>query len=241
MAHHASRSMRMATVTGIVMLQLSNPAAADEPIWANAKWVKATSTTCDGLRYLTLKGNDVTASTKSNSPGCKSSEVVFVQVNVSRKFFLGGNGSEISASHVDANFITCGGDGKGLITLGAPGEAARAIREHPAPPGCSNATQQYQHIASVGSIPFTNVANGGVMSVRESLALHAKERERAIAECNADPLCQAEVNRMRSMTGPTSNSNPCDSGSIYSNYDGSGRCRDSSGNRDPKGTVVFPQ
>ncbi len=43
------------------------------------------------------------------------------------------------------------------------------------------------------------------------------------------------------MTGPTSNSNPCDSGSIYSNYDGSGRCRDSSGNRDPKGTVVFPQ
>ncbi|MBK9667337.1 MAG: hypothetical protein IPO61_16635 [Gammaproteobacteria bacterium] len=79
------------------------------------------------------------------------------------------------------------------------------------------------------------------MIVRESQALHAKERERAIAECNADPLCRGGSEQDEVTTGPTSNSNPCDSGSIYSNYDGSGRCRDSSGNRDPKGTVVFPQ
>ena len=29
----------------------------------------------------------------------------------------------------------------------------------------------------------------------ESLALHAKERERAIAECNASAACRAEVSR----------------------------------------------
>lgn len=151
MAHHASRSMRMATVTGIVMLQLSSPAAADEPIWANAKWVKATSTTCDGLRYLTLKGNDVTASTKSNSPGCKSSEVVFVQVNVSRKFFLGGNGSEISASHVDANFITCGGDGKTSSPLAHRGGRSRdsrascAARMQQCDPAVSTYCERGQH------------------------------------------------------------------------------------------------
>ena len=50
-------------------------------------------------------------------------------------------------------------------------------------------------IAGAGGIPFTDVPNGGTMSVRESLAIHAKERERAIAECNASPACQAEVRR----------------------------------------------
>ncbi len=33
------------------------------------------------------------------------------------------------------------------------------------------------------------------MSIRESLAIHSKERERAIAECNGRPACQAEVRR----------------------------------------------
>lgn len=45
------------------------------------------------------------------------------------------------------------------------------------------------------NVAFTNVANGGMMSVKESLALHAKERELAIAQCNASAACRAEVSR----------------------------------------------
>lgn len=236
MNHGSSRAIVLATLAAIALFQLPGPAAADAPIWANAKWVKATATTCAGLRYLILKGNAVTASTKSNAAGCKSSEEVFVQVNVSKKFFR-GNGSEISASRVDAGFLDCGED-KGVIILGAPGEAARAMREHPAPRGCSYSTRQYQYISSVGRIPFTDVANGGTMSVRESLAMHAKERERAIAECNANPACQAQVDRMRAMSGSGSTSNPCVSNSRYPTYSADGRCTDSSGNRDPEGTFI---
>ena len=238
MKSNASRTVLLAMVTAFASCQLSSPAAADEPIWANAKWVRGTATICDGIQYLILKGNDVKVSTKSKSPGCSSSEVVFVQANVSKKFFKGGRSGEISASHVDAGFIECGEE-KGVIILGAPGEAARAIREHPAPSGCTYTTRQYQYISSVGSIPFANVANGGTMSVRESLAIHAKERERAIAECNASAACRAEVNRMRSFSGTSSGANPCDVNSNYSNYSG-GRCTDSNGNRDPSGTVVSP-
>jgi hypothetical protein len=236
MNHTSSRAIVLATLAAIALFQLPGPAAADTPIWANAKWVKATATTCAGLRYLILKGNAVTASTKANSPGCKSSEEVFVQVNVSKKFFS-GNGSEVSGSKVDAGFLDCGED-KGVIILGAAGEAARAMREHPAPRGCSYSTRQYQYISSVGRIPFTDVANGGTMSVRESLAIHAKERARAIAECNADPACQAQVDRMRAMSGSGSDSNPCASNSRYPRYGGDGRCADSSGNRDPAGTFI---
>ena len=239
MRRNAFRPTLSVLATAVAMFQLSSPAAAEAPIWANAKWVKATSTVCGGLRYLILKGNAVNTPMKSNSPGCSSSEVTFVQVNVSRKFFQGGTTGQISASHVDAGYIECG-DGKGIVNLGAAGEAARAIREHPAPQGCRYTTQQYQYVSSVGSIPFTNVANGGTMSVSESLAMHAKERERAIAECNASAACRAEVSRMQSFSGPTANSNPCTAGSKYSNYNGAGRCTDSSGNWDPSGTFVTP-
>ena len=33
------------------------------------------------------------------------------------------------------------------------------------------------------------------MSMQESFAMHAKERERAIAECDASPACRAELRR----------------------------------------------
>lgn len=239
MKANSLRTTLLAAMTTLGMIQLSGPAAADAPIWANAKWVKATSTTCGGIRFLILKGNKVTTPTKSNSPGCTSSEVIFVQVNVSKKFFKGGNTSEISASRVDAGYIECG-DGRGIINLGAPGEAARAIREHPVPRGCTYATRQYQYVSSVGSIPFTNVANGGTMTVRESLEMHARERERAIADCNASAACRAEVSRMRSYSGSSSGSNPCEANSNYSNYNGTSRCVDINGNPDPKGNSVYP-
>ncbi len=236
MSQPSSLVTLLAALAAVAVFQLPGLAAADAPIWANAKWVKATATTCDGLRYLLLKGNAVKASTKPNAPGCKSSEEVFVQVNVSKKFFR-GNGGEISASHVDAGFLDCGED-KGVIILGAPGEAARAMREHPAPRGCSYSTRKYQYLSSAGRIPFTDVANGGTMSVRESLDMHAKERARAIAECNANPACQAQVDRMRAMSGSGSTSNPCVANSRYPTYSADGRCTDSSGNRDPEGTFI---
>jgi len=235
----SSRILLIGTVAAVAMFQLSSPAKADPPIWANAKRVKATSTICGGLRYLILKGNAVNVPTRSNLPGCTSSEEIYVQVNVSKKFFQGGNKGEISASHVDAGYISCG-QGAAIINLGAPGEAERAIREHPAPRGCTYTTRQYQYISSVGSIPFANVANGGTMTVAESLAIHAKERERAIAECNASPACRAEVSRMRSFSDKGSSSNPCVASSNYSNYNGAGRCTDSNGNPDPTGAAVYP-
>ena len=177
--------------------------------------------------------------TQSKAPGCRSSEETYLQVNVSKKFFRGNKG-EISASRVDAGYISCMGGKAIIINLGAPGEAARAIREHPAPQGCSYTTRQYQYVSSVGSIPFTNVVNGGTMTVAESLAMHAKERERAIAECNASPACQAEVSRMRSFSGSGSGNNPCAASGNYSTYNGAGSCTDSNGNRDPRGTLVEP-
>jgi hypothetical protein len=51
-------------------------------------------------------------------------------------------------------------------------------------------------------IRFSNLPDRGTMSVSESLAMHAKERQRIIAECNASPACQAEVQR-RSARGRT--------------------------------------
>lgn len=231
--------MFLGTASIVAALQFSNPAAADPPVWANAKRVKATSTICDGRRYLLLKGNSVNASTRSNAPGCASSEETFLQVNVSKTFFHGSKG-DISASHVDAGYISCANGAAIIINLGAPGEAARAIREHPAPQGCTYTTRQYQYVSSVGHIPFTTVANGGTMTVAESLAMHAKERERAIAECNASPACRAEVSRMRSYSGSGSGSNPCIGNGNYANYNGSGSCTDSNGNRDPRGTLVEP-
>jgi hypothetical protein len=229
----------LGTMTAVAMFHLLTPAAAAPPIWANAKWVKATSTTCGGVRYLVLKGDAVNVPTRSNTSGCTSSEEIFHQINVSKKFFHAGNKGGISGSRVDAGYIFCG-KGEVAINLGAPGEAERAIREHPAPPGCSYTTRQYQYVSSVGSIPFTNVTNGGTMSVAESLAMHAREREQAIAECNASPACLAEVRRMSSFSGTSSNNNPCIANGNYSNYNGAGRCTDSNGNHDPSGAFVTP-
>ncbi|MBK8755153.1 MAG: hypothetical protein IPL99_27565 [Candidatus Competibacteraceae bacterium] len=138
-----SKVLLLATVVAIAMFQWSSPAKADPPLWANAQWVKATATTCDRLSYLILKGNEVHVPTRSNSPGCTSSEEIFVQINVSKKFFREGNKGEISASHVDAGFISCGKPA-GILILGAPGKPSvrsGSIQRHqavPTPPGNIN-------------------------------------------------------------------------------------------------------
>jgi hypothetical protein len=226
----------LGTLAAVAMLLLSGPAPADPPIWANAKWVKATYTECGRLRYLILKGDSVNVPAPPSSPGCTSTEEIYHQLNVSKKFFRPENKGQLSESHVDAGYIFCG-KGEAAIILGPAGDTERANREHPAPPGCTYTRRKYQYVSSVGSIPFTNVANGGTMTVAESLAMHAKERERAIAECNASAACQAEVRRMSSFSGGADPTSPrCPSG-LYDRYD-MGSCVDHGGNPAPNGDVV---
>ncbi len=185
----------IAVLATVAMIQLSSLAMADASIWANAKRVKATFTDCGALRYLILRDNAVDLQTPPDSPGCTSSEKVLIQVNVAKPFFKSGNNGPISESNVDAGYLQCN-NGDALLILGRSAETNNAMRRVPAPQGCTFTKLKFQHVSSVGGISFTNVANGGTMSVTESLAMHAKERERAIALCNASAACQAEVRRM---------------------------------------------
>ena len=193
------RHLLMALLPLIAMCLLSGSLMADPPIWANAKHVKATYTECGQERAILLKGNSVNVPATPNPAGCHSVEVFYTQLNIS-KAFLGAKNGEFADANVDAGYISCSGappsvGQRGILILGTPGEIERARREHPAPQGCTFTKQKYQYVSSLGGIPFTDVPNGGTMSVRESLAIHAKEREKAIAECAASPACRAEVKR----------------------------------------------
>jgi hypothetical protein len=124
---------------------------------------------------------------------------MYTQINIS-KALLGSRGGVFAEANVDAAYMSCEGPPplayqRGILIVGTRGEIERAIREHPAPPRCSYAREKYQFVASLGGIPFADVANDGTMSIQESLALHAKERAAAIAECNASAACRAEVQR----------------------------------------------
>ena len=189
-----SRALPMAA-----MLLLSQTVMADPPIWVNAKRVDATLTTCGEHRSLLFKADSVRAPPSPTPAGCKTAEVFFTQLNVFKSYLRGQDGS-FAEVNVDAGYITCGGDAasggqRGVLIVGTQGAIERAMREHPAPRGCTFTKERFQYVSSAGRIPFTDVPNGGTMSVRESLDLHAKERERAIAQCNASPACQAEVRR----------------------------------------------
>ena len=186
----------------IGMCLLSPSALADPPIWANARHVKATLTECGKERSILFK-SDAIKIPSANWPGCKSVEIFYTQLNIFKVFVNSTNG-EFAEANVDAGYITCGGDvpsggQRGVILIGTAGDIERSRRLHPEPRGCTFTMEKYQHISSLGRIPFTDVPNGGTMSIKESLALHAKERERAIAECNASPACQAEVRRINAI------------------------------------------
>lgn len=183
----------------LAMLPFSIQAMADAPIWANAKRVKATLATCGEQRSLLFTADSFKSPAPPSPAGCKSEELIFAQLNIFKAYFRAKDGS-FAEANVDAGYISCGseaatGGQRGILIVGTDGAIKRAIREHPAPAGCTFTRQKYQYIAGAGGIPFTDVPNGGTMSVRESLAIHAKEREQAIAECNASPACQAEVRR----------------------------------------------
>lgn len=193
------RSLLITSFPSIAICLLSGTLMADPPIWANAKHVRATYTECRQEHSILFKGNSVNVPAIPNPPGCRSVEVVYAQLNIAQAFLSGKNG-EFAAVNVDAGYIHCASAPssaaqRGILILGTPGEIERARREHPAPQGCTFTKQKFQYVSSLGGIPFTDVPNGGTMSIRESLAIHAKERERAIAECNASPACRAEVKK----------------------------------------------
>jgi hypothetical protein len=193
------RSLFLTALPLIAVCLLSRPLMADPPIWANARHVKATYTECGQERYIIFRGNSVRVPATPDPPGCRSVEVFYTQLNIAQAF-LGGKNGEFGEANVDAGYISCDGPPptvgqRGILIIGTPGEIERARREHPAPQGCHFTKQKYQYVSSLGGIPFTDVPNGGTMSVKESLAIHAKEREKAIAECNASPACRAEVKR----------------------------------------------
>ncbi|MBP8310940.1 MAG: hypothetical protein KAY46_26920, partial [Burkholderiaceae bacterium] len=185
----------MVTSAVLACLHLSSPAFADAPIWANAREVRATQTDCGTFRYLVFKGNGVRGPIPSDAPGCKSTERVYRQINVSQAFFRRESGGLISEQGVDAATLSCS-NGDALIIVGRGKEISLVVRRVPAPPGCAYSMGKLQQVSSVGRIPFTDVANGGTMSVKESLAYHAEERRRIIAECNASAACRAEMNRI---------------------------------------------
>ncbi len=185
----------MGTVAGLTLLYFSSPAFADAPIWANAKVVKATQSDCGPYRYLVFKGNAVREPTPPDTPDCKSTEMVYRQINVSKAFFRPEGKGLISEHGVDAATLLCS-NGDALIIVGRGREVNFVVRRVSAPPGCAYSMSRLQHLSSIGSIAFTDVANGGTMSVKESLAYHAEERRKIIAECNASAACRAEMSRI---------------------------------------------
>ena len=194
-----AKSLSKTALPLIAMCLLSRSSMADPPIWANAKHVKAIYTECGQEHSILFKGNSINLPATPAQPGCRSVDVFYTQLNVPQAFLAAKN-SKFAEANVDAGYISCDGPPpspgqRGILIIGTPGAIERARREHPAPRGCTFTKQKYQHISSLGGIPFADVPNGGTMSVRESLALHAREREKAIAECNASPACRAEVKR----------------------------------------------
>jgi hypothetical protein len=230
--------MKRVAVWTLFALTLASPVLADPPIWANAKWVKATYTDCGNLHYLTLKGNSAKLPPQPKAAGCTSSEEIYHQLNVAKTFFATDGKGQVAAWRADAGFYDCG-KGEAMMNLGTPGDTERAHRQWGEIPGCKYSKRKFEYVTSMGSIPFTDVANGGTMSVAESLAMHAKERQQIIADCDANPACRAEVARMRAASGSGAPANPCTPGRGYSTYNGAGRCVDSNGNPDYS-TFVTP-
>ena len=196
-----TRLLLLQSLPVIALCVFSPSAMADPPIWANARHVKATLIECGNARSILFRGDATKVRAAApNPPGCKSVEIFYTQLNIFKTFVNSKNG-EFAEANVDAGYITCGGDvpsggQRGVIILGTSAEIERSRRLHPEPKGCTFTKENYRSISSAGGIPFTDVPNGGIMSIKESLALQAKERARAIAECDASPACQAEVSRI---------------------------------------------
>ena len=191
-------SKALSLLVAAALLQASSAALADPAIWANAKGVKATVTDCGDQHYLVLRGTAASTSAPPLAAGCTSSEENYRQLNVAKALLGAGNDSTFTRRGVHAGHISCG-KGEGILILGSAGDVMRANRQAPAPRGCTYRTIKFAEVSSVGRIPFVDVTNGGTMSVAESLAMHARERNRIIADCDASPACRAELSRLNAM------------------------------------------
>ena len=197
--HIPTRAVR-ATVFA-TMIAAASASWADSPTWAQAQSVKATSTECGSKRFIVLKATAAKVPISATEPGCTTSEEIYSKVFVAKAFFRAERRGPLAESNVDAGILFCKKDDISLL-LGNASDIERAFKQNPAPKGCSFSTRKYQYVSSVGDIRFSNVPDRGTMSVAESLKMHAEERRRIIAECNASPACQAEVQR-RSAKGRT--------------------------------------
>ena len=196
--HPANNLLKIALLL-IAMLMLPRTLLADPPIWANARRVKATVTQCEYGQSVVFRADSAKIPAPPAGPGCRSEEVFYTQLNIAQAFLTARDGT-FAEANVDAGYISCAGappavGQRGILIIGTPGEIERARRMLPVPPGCNFTRERVQFVASLGGIPFVDVPNGGTMSIPESLALHAREREKAIADCNASPACRAEVQR----------------------------------------------
>jgi hypothetical protein len=192
--------IRCRTITAAALLALSLTATAASPIWANAAQVQVTDTTCGAVRSLTLRQGAVAAAKQPGAALCAATEETFDAVFISGKFLRRGNKGPIAETDVDVRRVACA-KGVALLILGPAADTERALREHPAQPGCKVTKVRYQQVSSAGNIPFVNIPETGTMSVAESLAMHQKERNQIIAECDASPSCRADRNRMSNGSG----------------------------------------
>jgi hypothetical protein len=183
-------------------LAVASAAWADSPTWAQALSVRATSTECGSQRFIVLKASAAKVPIPATEPGCTTREEVYSKVFVAKAFFKAERRGPLAESNVDGGIVFCKKDDVALL-LGKASDIERAFKQNPAPKGCTFSTRKYQYVASVGDIRFSNLPDRGTMTVAESLAMHAKERQRIIAECNASPACQAEVQRRRGANGKT--------------------------------------
>ncbi|MEP7300389.1 MAG: hypothetical protein ABI699_02590 [Caldimonas sp.] len=185
------------TAAAVAGLLGPGPAGAEPPLWVAANGVTATHTECGGESFLLLRGPGVKAPPPPSRPGCTSSEEAYYELDVAAAFVSKGG---VAETNVDASTLSCD-NRAGVMILGRSRDIELAIRRLPAPPrGCSYAKRRYQRVTSEGSIPFKNVV-ARQMSVSESLAMHQKERDQIIRECNANAACRAEVARRRASSG----------------------------------------
>lgn len=194
-----------ATVSALA-LAAASAAWPDSPTWAQALSVRATSTACGSKHFIVLKASAAKVPIPATEPGCVTREEVYSKVFVAKVFFNAERRGPLAESNVDAGLLRCKND-EAVLLLGKASDIERAFKQNPAPKGCSVSTSRYEYVSSVGDIRFGNLPDRGTMTVAESLAMHAKERQRIIAECNASPACQAEVQR-RSAGGKTRYSCP---------------------------------
>ncbi|MEO8527181.1 MAG: hypothetical protein ABI460_20795 [Caldimonas sp.] len=189
----------MFAAVAVAALQIWSPAQAGPSSWAAARSVRATDVDCGTHRILLLKGSSANAPAPAGSSGCRSSELTFWEVDISKALLAADYRKPFASSDVAARYIFCSQSGA-LIMLGSESQVEQLIRQFPAPPGCTSAKRSYRAVSSVGTIPFAS-AERKQMTVAESLAMHQKERNQVIADCNASPSCLADLRRMQSNSG----------------------------------------